>query len=152
MDIRRRVSRSNISETLRAGYYRKGLDRPGDKPRNFVPVFSESALRHLHSHPALSFSLSFPISLSLSLSPLFCPRFLSTSPLLSPLPCVSHPPSYPFTIPLFNLSSIGAAKRDAGLAPKMDSGIEGSAVGFSRLYSRRELYGISRDSSVLRLL
>jgi len=37
-----------------------------------------------------------------------------------------------------------------GSPPKMDSRIEESGAGFSGLYSRRELHGISRDPSVLR--
>lgn len=93
-------------------------------------VFWESALRHLHSHypypfPCRSESFSFPPSLS---------RSFSTSFLLP----------HPFTIPL---QSIAAAKRGAkdGFRYRKGSGVE-----FPRLYSRRELYGISQDSNVLR--
>lgn len=149
MDIRRGVSRSNIAETLRSlVYYGKGLDRPRDKLRNFVPV----SPRNLHCDTYILTSLiPFPVVSNLFLP--FPPSFFPLTPppplSLSSFLCL-HPSFLPFTIPLFNLSSMGAARRDAGLAPKMDSGIEGSAVGFSGLYSRRELYGIFRDSSVLR--
>lgn len=68
--------------------------------------FSESALRHLHSHH-LSLSLSLP----------FFSSCLVPSPTL---------PFLPFTIPLFNLQTTArAARRDAaGSTPKTDSGIE----------------------------
>jgi len=74
MDIRCRVFRPNVSETLRApGYHPERVKSPeGSAGRNsmlVVRVLPESALRHLHSCQPLSLSLSFLASLSLSLSP-----------------------------------------------------------------------------------
>jgi len=133
MDIRRGVFRvEHFKNTTSAWLLLERVRSPEGSAGEFHVgrrVFWESALRHLHSHYPYPFPCHFK-SLSLSLSLSLCSFSFS---------CTLSLCHYSASV-----DSSGEERRQRWIPVS-----ERSGVGFLRLYSCRELYGISRDSNVL---